>query len=91
MNERLEELNNKSKVTWQVRGGVVMKPHVSGPRVHFCLLCSAFKAQGCWYIDAWAAFGWTKGLGDVASRQREATTRIKAQRQEYAGHVLGAS
>lgn len=33
----------------------------------FCALPS--KAQGCWYIDAWAAFGWTKGLGDVASRQ----------------------
>ena len=68
-----------------------MKPPFSGPRVHFYLLCSAYKAQGCWFIEAWAAFGWTKSLGDIASRQREATARIKAQRQEYAGHVLGAS
>ena len=91
VNQRLEELNNKSKVTRQVRGRVVMKPPFSGPRVHFCLLCSAYKAQGCWFIEAWAAFGWTKSLGDIASRQREGTSRVKAQRQEYAGHVLGAS
>lgn len=68
----LGQVNNKSKITWQVRGGTGMKPHLAGSKVRFLPLCSAFKVRGRWGPKRQAAFGGTKNnLGYAAARQRE--------------------